>query len=69
MYDAVLSVFCYLLISVSVLFSSFVCAGNIYSSVKVTESQPSGKELFAQLAVLSPCILSFCNFSYFPSRF
>ena len=42
---------------------------NTFSSVWVAEWPPFGKELPARLAVCSHCILSICNFSYFPSWF
>ena len=37
-----------------------------FSSVWVGEWPPFGKELPVQLAVCSHCILSICDFSYFP---
>ena len=40
-----------------------------FSSVWVAEWPPFGKELLIRLAVCSPCILSICNFSYFPFGF
>ena len=37
-----------------------------FSSVWVAKWQPFGKQLPARLAICSHCILSFCNFQYFP---
>ena len=40
-----------------------------FSSVWDAEWPPFGKELPIRLAMCSHCILSICNFSYFPFRF
>ena len=50
--------------------SHYVCSlYYIFSSVWVAEWPPFGKELSIRLAVCSHCILSICNFSYFPFGF
>ena len=40
-----------------------------FSSVWVAELPPFGKELHTWLTICSLCILTICNFSYFPFRF
>ena len=40
-----------------------------FSSVWVAEWPPFGKELTIRFALSSHCILSICNFSYFPFGF
>ena len=42
---------------------------NTFSSVWVAELPSFGKELPTRLAECSNCILSICNFSYFPFWF
>ena len=38
----------------------------IYSSLKVAEWPTFGKELLTRLTISSLCILTICNFCYFP---
>ena len=45
--------------------SPYVCTG-YFSSVKVAEWSPFGKELLTRLTIISLCILTICNFSFFP---
>ena len=54
--------------SVSVLFSSSVCQDDI-KSVCVAEWPPFEKEMLIRFTVCSLCILTYCNFSYFPLWF
>ena len=46
-----------------------MCVHYTFNSVLVAEWPPFGKELPFRLAVSSHCILSICNFSYFPFGF
>ena len=39
------------------------------SSVYVAECQPFGKKLLTRLIICSLCIMTICNFSYFPFWF
>ena len=41
----------------------------IFNSVWVADIPPFGKELLTRLTLCSPCILTICNFSYFPFWF
>ena len=41
----------------------------IFSSVKVAEWPPFGRELLTLFTICSLCILTICNFSYFPLWF
>ena len=41
----------------------------IISLVKVAEKSIFGKGLLTRLATYTLCIMSICNFSYFPFRF
>ena len=41
----------------------------IVNSIKITEWPPLLKELPTRLSVCSPCIMSICNFNYFPFWF
>ena len=43
----------------------FIC----FRSVWVAEWPPLGKGLLTRLTICSPCILTFCNFDYFPFWF
>ena len=49
--------------------SHLMCVHIISSSVWVTEWPPFGKELLTRLTICSLCILTNCNFSYFPFWF
>ena len=42
------------------------CVHIIFISVWVAKWQRFGKELLARLTICSLCILTICNFSYFP---
>ena len=46
-----------------------MCVHIIFSSVWAAEWPPFGKEVLTWLTICSLCILSICNFSYFPFRF
>ena len=46
-----------------------MCVHIIFSSVLVAEWQYFGKELLPRLTISSLCILTICNFSYFPFWF
>ena len=41
----------------------------IFNSIRVAEWPPFGKELLSRFAICSLCILTICNFSYFPFWF
>ena len=43
-----------------------MCVHINFSSVQIAEWQPFGKELLTRLTIFSLCILTICNFSYFP---
>ena len=59
-------VLCYVFfVSVSVKFHLMILQ-NIFSSVQVAAWPPFGKERLTLLTMCSLCILSICNFSYFP---
>ena len=42
---------------------------SIFSSVSVAEWPPIGKELLTRLTLFPLCMLTICNFSYFPFWF
>ena len=46
-----------------------MCVHIIFSSVLVAEWPYFGKELLPRLTICSLCILTLCNFSYFPFWF
>ena len=46
-----------------------MCVHINFSSVQIAERPPFGKELLIPLSIFSQCILTFCNFSYFPFGF
>ena len=46
-----------------------MCVHIIFSSLLVAEWPYFGKELLPRLTICSPCILTLCNFSYFPLYF
>ena len=43
-----------------------ICVQNIFSSVWDAEWPAFGKELLTRLTICSLCILTICNFRYFP---
>ena len=55
-------------VKVSVTFH-LTCVHIIFSSVWVAEWPPPGKKLLTRLTICSLCILTICNFSYFPFWF
>ena len=55
-------------VRVSVTFH-LMCVQVICSSIWVAELPPFGKEMLTGLTMCSLCILTICNFSYFPFRF
>ena len=59
---------CLFLVSVSVAFH-LMFVHIIFSSVSVADWPPFGKELLTWLTICSLCILTICNFSYFPFWF
>ena len=49
--------------------SHLMCVHIIFSWVWVGEWPPFGEELLTRMAICSLCILTICNFSYFPFWF
>ena len=55
------------MVSVSMLFLPSVCLYDI--ELGLAEWPPFGREMLIRLTICSLCVLTYCNFSYFPLWF